>query len=118
MLVAENPKRRSHAGGRRHRQVTIEGKQPRRLPRPGELPKVALVVRPRPITVAGAYAPVHTPAPVRRPSPAEQLLQRGQRPAVGGLTAKSITVSGSANAHHPSLCRPAEHASLPRSALD
>jgi hypothetical protein len=39
------------------RQVTIEGKQARRLPRLGELLEAALDVRSRPVTVARAWQP-------------------------------------------------------------
>src|SRR5258708_8303369 len=66
--------------------VALEGEQAGRLPGARELLQVALVVLARPVAVARTDTPVHAPAPVRRPGPAEQILQR--RPPLGAQRAE------------------------------
>ncbi len=99
------------------RQVSVEDKQARQLPRRGGLLQVALVVRSGPVTVAGADTPVHAPAPVRSPSAVpNRFSSGGQRSKLSGLIVTSITASGSASADYPFLCGFAGHTSPARSA--
>ena len=59
-----------------HRNIPIEGQQPRRRPRPHHLPERAAIFLIRPLAIRRADTPVHAPAPAARPARPKQVFQR------------------------------------------